>query len=611
MRQRLWVGWLLVVGLSVPIFVRAIEEKGKEKAGASVNRPEVQRIISTAREGSQVMEHLDVLCNRIGPRLTSSDNLTNACEWARDRFASFGIENARLEEWGTFPVGFNRGPWFGRVVEPEARSLELVTMAWSAGTRGAVRGKAVLAPKDQKELDEAKEQGALAGAWVLMPPPRAGAGGRRRGGQGGPNGEPAKAETPKSETQRSASTKSETPKVEPAMPAGPRPDPIFQARLRKELRAAGIAGFIGATPAELLLTGGGSKVSWDKLPTLPSITILRRQYDEIAGWLKAGKPVTLEFDVRNHFRKGPIKLYNVIADIPGTENPDEYVIVGGHIDSWDGATGATDNGTGCATTLEAARILMKSGVRPRRTIRFMLWSGEEQGLLGSAAYVKAHKDLLPRISAVLVHDGGTNYLSGIGGTEAMLADLEKVFEPVKGLNPSYPFQVRKVSGLRGGGSDHASFLAADVPGFFWGQRGGRANYTHTHHTQFDTYDAAISEYQVHSSLVVALGAYGLAGLDHRLSREKLKQPRAGSGRRMLGVQLDEMTVIEVEDDGVAHRGGMTEGDVILKIDGNPVGDRSELAGLLRSGGPKKVVTVYRAEKIVDLKLDWEPPAGSR
>ena len=196
-----------------------------------------------------------------------------------------------------------------------------------------------------------------------------------------------------------------------------------------------MAGIVNASQRDLLLTGGTHRITWDKLPTIPTITLLRKQYDEITGWLKAGKAVTLEFDIRNHFKKGPIKLYNVIADIPGTEKPDEYVIVGGHIDSWDGATGTTDNGTGVATTLEAARILMKSGVRPKRTIRFMLWSGEEQGLLGSAAYVKSHKDLMSRISAVLVHDGGTNYLSGIGATETMLADFEKVFEPVKDSTP--------------------------------------------------------------------------------------------------------------------------------------------------------------------------------
>ena len=113
------------------------------------------------------MDHLDVLCNRIGPRLTGSDNLTHACEWTRDRFASFGISNARLESWGEFPVGFNRGPWFGKVIQPEAKSLEFVTMAWSAGTQGAVRGPAVLAPSNQKDLDTAKEKGTLKGAWVL------------------------------------------------------------------------------------------------------------------------------------------------------------------------------------------------------------------------------------------------------------------------------------------------------------------------------------------------------------------------------------------------------------------------------------------------------------
>jgi hypothetical protein len=243
----------------------------------------------------------------------------------------------------------------------------------------------------------------------------------------------------------------------------------------------------------------------------------------------------------------------------------------------------------------------------------MLWSGEEQGLLGSAAYVKAHKDLMPKISAVLVHDGGTNYLSGIGATEAMQADFERVFAPVKELDPAYPFEVRKVSGLMGGGSDHASFLGANVPGFFWGQS-GKARYQHTHHTQFDTYDAAVPEYQAHSSLVVAIAAYGIANLDHLLSREKLRAPAGMMGlgnRRLLGVQLEEMTVAEVIEDSVGQKGGIKEGDVILKVDGTKVGDFMELMRALREGGPKKVVTVLRNGKEVELKLDWEPAAPAK
>jgi carboxypeptidase Q len=559
MGRRFWIACLVVAGLAVPIWAA-----GADKDAAKGKNVEVEKIVTAGHEESQVMDHLDVLVNRIGPRLTGSDNLTNACEWVRDRFKSSGIDNARLEQWGEFPVGFNRGPWFGRVIAPEPKSLEFMTMAWTAGTKGAVRGKAVLAPKNKKELDEAKEKNTLAGAWVLLPRP-------------GPLGSS---------------------------------DQAFRRSLRKELEEAKAAGLVSPSSSDLLVTSGLYRITWDKLPTMPVVTLLRKQFDELADSLKDGKPVTLEFDIRNYFKKGPIKLYNVIADIPGSDLPDEYVIIGGHIDSWDGATGTTDNGTGVATTLEAARILMKSGAKPRRTIRFMVWSGEEQGLLGSAAYVKANKDLMPKISAVIVHDGGTNYLSGIGGTEAMMSDFEQVFAPVKELDPQFAFEVRKVPGLSGGGSDHASFLTANVPGFFWRQA-GKARYQHTHHTQFDTFDAAIPEYQKHSSLVAAVSAFGIANLDHLLSREKLRAPRNAGNRRTLGVQLDELTVSEIEDDSAGQKAGMKQGDIIVKVDGTKIGDRAEIAPLLRAGGPKKVITVLRNGKEVDLNMSWEPPAEEK
>ena len=531
-------------------------------ADGKANAPDVDKIVATGRDDNQVMDHLDVLCNRIGPRLTGSDALTYACEWTRDRFKSFGIENARIEPWGEYAVGFNRGPWFGRVVEPQEKALPLVTMSWSAGTKGAVKGKAVLAPTSQKELDEAKDAGKLAGAWVLSPLPNRDA---------------------------------------------PRPDPDFLRGLSKALETAKVAGVIRSMRGELLLTAGNPRVDWDKLPTTPMISLQQKPFDELVASVKDGKPVVLEFDIRNYFKKGPIPLYNVIADIPGTEKPDEYVIVGGHIDSWDGATGATDDGTGVSTTLEAARILMKSGVKPKRTIRFMLWSGEEQGLLGSAAYVKKNKDLMAKISAVLVHDGGTNYLSGIGATEAMASDLRQVFEPVVGLNPDLPFAVRPVAGLFGGGSDHASFLSANVPGFFWNQA-GKANYNTTHHTQFDTFDRAIPEYQKHSSIVAALGAYGIANLDHLLSREKLRAPGAMAGRRTLGIQLEEMTVSEVIDDAPAQKAGMKVGDVIIKVDGKGVADRMEMSRAIQGGATKRIIGVMRNGKDLELTIEWPAPA---
>ena len=528
--------------------------------GAS-KQDEVDKIISAGRGESQVMDHLDVLTNRIGPRLTSSDGLQNASEWARDKFAEFGLKDAKLEKWGEFPVGFNRGPWSGKVVEPEPRTLEFITPSWSAGTKGIVRGKALFAPKNAEELEKLKDK--LAGAWVIVAGPSQG---------------------------------------------GPRAEPTFQKTLSEAYETVGIAGVVRPARGELILTDGSSKISWEKLPKIPSVRLLQKQFDEIVAWLKADKPVTLEFDIRNYFKKGPIPLYNVIADIPGTDTPDEYVIVGGHLDSWDGATGATDNGTGVATTMEAARILLKAGVKPKRTIRFMLWSGEEQGLLGSVAYTKAHPDLMPKISAVFVHDGGTNYLSGIGGTEAMQSDFQQVFAPVIALDSkTFPFEVKKVPGLGGMGSDHASFLSQNVPGFFWGQA-GKAVYTRTHHTQHDTYDMAVAEYQKHSALVVALSAYGVAELDHLLSREKLRAPGGFGNRRLMGIQLDEMLVTDVIPDGAAERAGMLEGDVIISVGGTKVTDRVEMARAVSAGEPKKKVLVTRNGKEIELEFKWSIPA---
>ena len=524
-------------------------------------KTEVDRVLSTAREENLAMEHLDHLANRIGPRLTSSNALQDACEWAVERFQSFGIANARLEKWGEFPVGFNRGPWSGRMVEPLSKALTFGTNSWTAGTKGIARGPAVMAPEDAEQLAKVKDK--LAAAWVLVP---TGTPGPRRGG----------------ETDE------------------------FRKAVTAAYAEAGILGTVRGGRNDLIVTGGSYQVDWSKLPTQPAINLIKTHFDEVAGLVKEGKPVVLEFDVRNYFKKGPIPLYNVVADIPGTEFPDEYVIVGGHIDSWDGATGTTDNGTGCATTLEAARLLMKSGVKPRRTIRFMLWSGEEQGLFGSRDYVKAHPEMMPKVSAVLVHDGGTNYLSGLNVTKAMKADIDAALAPLVGLDLAMPFVIREVNGLRKGiGSDHDSFLGVGVPGFFWRQS-GTAVYNQTHHTQHDTFDRAVPEYQKHSSVVAAIGALGIANLDHLLSREGLVATGGGGGggRRVSGVMLDETKVVEVVEGGVAAKAGVKAGDVILKVNGKSVSGQQEYREAMQAAGREVTVVVKRDGQEVELKLTF-------
>jgi hypothetical protein len=566
---------------------------GAAADAAKVAASDIEKIIAAGRTNNQVMAHLDYLTNRIGPRLSSSEGLATACEWARETFESFGLENAKLDQWAEWPVGFNRGPSAGRMIAPEVWALDFATDAWTAGTKGRQRGPAILAPTNEEDLEAIRDK--LAGVWVMSPTAPGRRGGGRRGQRGGQPPEEARNGQPENRQPGDGQPAGERPNAaqpDQAQPADAGAAPVrtggnagesqpnqaqpadgqprqdqpregqpgeaqvaaqqpgdaaqpgergrgegggrgrgqrgggndpFQQRLRDVYREAGILGTINRRDGELLVTGGRRPTSldfFDNLPTMPQITMTASSFDAVAKHIREGREVALEFDIRNYFKKGPIPLHNVLADIPGSEWPDEYVIVCGHLDSWDAATGTTDNGTGCATTIEAARILMASGVRPRRTIRFMLWTGEEQGLLGSRAYVQANPELMKKISAVLNHDVGTQYISSISALPYQMADLEAVFAPVVSLNPQFPFRINPSEGQRGGGgSDHASFIRAGVPGYIWGQSGDLARYRDTHHTQLDTYDRAVPAYQEHSSLVVALAAYGIANLDHMLARQ--------------------------------------------------------------------------------------------
>lgn len=479
------------------------EAKGVQDLGSSAITAEQASIIAAGRKDNQVQVHLDYLTNKLGPRLTGSHGLQVACEWAQDYFTSLGLQNSRMEKWGEFPVGFDRGASQGKMLSPKEMNFVFATNAWTPGTKGNMVGRAMLVPKTMEDLEKNRE--AFKGAFIFS----------TRSARAGMRGRRARAE--EAAKPDDAAQTDEAKKAEE--------DRALQAKIREELAKCEIAAYVQPTADELVLTGGNYQISWDNLPKDVSINLQRGQWDEVVKLLDEGQEVKVSFDIRNHFRKGPVPLYNVIAEIPGTEKPDEMVIVGGHIDSWDGATGATDNGAGCATTFEAARILVASGIKPKRTIRFMLWSGEEQGLLGSLAYVDQHPEEMPKISAVLVHDGGTNYVAGIGGTKSMLEIFEKVFAPAKSLDPKAPFEIREVEQIRpAGGSDHVSFIQKGVPGFFWDQK-GRATYRNTHHTQYDTYDVVVPEYQEHSSIVIALGAFGIAQLDELLPRDGVQPPR--------------------------------------------------------------------------------------
>jgi dienelactone hydrolase len=525
---------LLLAALLLP----APHDDGTDVDAAPLTDPTlVESIIDLGLNDSRVMEHLDVLVNDIGPRLTSSSNLTQACQWAAETFRSYGLET-RLEEWTEMPLGFDRGVQLGAMVAPSHEQLSFLSYAWTRGTNGALRAPAVLGPGTVEELETMAD--SLVGAWILQT----------------------------RETRR---------------------DRELRDALRTFADERGCAGFISvSSDSGLLLMSGSMPDSMDDIPTAPQISLLAEQFNAITERLALGEMVELEFDIENIFLPGPVSQLNVIADLVGSEWPDEYVIVGGHIDSWDGATGTTDNGTGCATTIEAARLLVESGARPRRTIRFMLWSGEEQGLLGSRGWVSDNPDELDKISAVLVHDGGTNYLAGISVTPPMKDQFDRALAPLLAFTEqegSLPFTLREVPGLQpSGGSDHVSFLREGVPGFFWRQAGD-ADYNYTHHTQHDTYDSAIEPYQKHSSVVAALSALGLANLPAMLNRDHMIV-----ASRRLGVWLDDdgRTVSRVANGMQAATRGMEDGDRLYSVNGEEIGEGS-LSTLLNTGEARKLL----------------------
>jgi hypothetical protein len=307
------------------------------------------------------------------------------------------------------------------------------------------------------------------------------------------------------------------------------------------------AGFVSSSKDERVWTTSANNWRERKASDYPvdaEVNIRQSDYDFITARLAEGLDIEVEFDLDHQITAGPFPLYNVIADIPGTKYPEQVVIISAHIDSWDGpgSMGAVDNATGSAVVTEAARIIMESGVKPERTIRIALWGGEEQGLLGSKAYVQSlSEEELGNISAAFVDDGGTNYQGGIPAADFMVEYLATASSPTNGvffsktdydaaMNDDDPdndelagylnVNIRPTGGKieTHGGSDHASFNRVGVPGFFWDET-GRANYRFAWHTQNDRYDQAIEEYLIQSATNMAIVAFNLANAPELLPRD--------------------------------------------------------------------------------------------
>ncbi len=545
-------------------------------AAAQASPEMVTKIKQEGLENSMVMDYLDRMTNGIGHRLTGSDNFTQACNWAQAEFEKMGLKSWQ-ESWDTWPVTWNRGQWQGRILEPMHLELQVATSAWTAGTKGREKARIVNAPKTLKDLEVLGD--ALAGAWVFGSMPR---------------------------IRRSASEEKKA----------------AHAKLLAAYEKADIRGWISSSRGDAkypnrMRVFGRRPYSADNLPTTPQIVVRSDQAKQLRKLLKGDKPVIAEFDIRNRFINKPIVLNNVIAEITGSEFPDEVIILCGHLDSWHQATGTTDNGTGTTSTMEAARILASVGAKPKRTIRFCLWGGEEQGLLGSQGYVKRHRTEMKNIVAVFNHDTGTNWAQNLTVNAAAYDDMLIALAPLKTMTPPDPdfedpvFRLAKKRRItKGMGSDHASFIAASACGFSWGLK-GRSNYFgYTWHSQWDTYDVAIPEYQRHNATVFALAALGVAQLPNKISSEGMGPNPIAKVEEYLNVRLGGegmLEVVKVDNPGRAQRAGFRQGDRINRISGKPVANFDEAIAELRNVGfGSATFTVKRGDE--DIKLE---PKGRR
>ncbi len=514
MNQKMKIFWIVLLALVLSFSVFAQN-----------NKQVVKKIIEIGKTDNQTMKHLDVLSNRFGGRPIGSDAYENAANWAAYKFKEWGME-VIMEEVGELPVGFNRGPWFGRLIGDRAMNLHFATPSYTSGTKGVQRGHVLIEPKTQAEFNRMK--GKLKGAWVLISGKNSGwpidytaRGDKLRDSIKVLNEEIDKENRTiriyNWRNRKAGKSKKLKPYVEePAL-------------FYKEMVEAGILGIVQSSKVPITALYDRKNLhdmTFETLPAIPDIKLNEHQYKIIEQMAKERQYFQLEFDIRNHFKLGPVKYHNVIGVIKGTKYPDEYVIMGGHLDAFDVATGGVDDGSGVTPAMEAARLIMKAGGKPKRTILVCLWSGEEFGLYGSKFWVKKHKDKLHKISNMFNRDGGPTVANSISVSEAMWDDMEKICKPLNDINPDFPFTMTKrkprAKPKYAGGTDSSPFAMQGVPTMNFGTadpKGYNFSYREIWHTDRDTYNMSIPEYQEHTSIVTAIVVYGIANLDHLLSRE--------------------------------------------------------------------------------------------
>jgi carboxypeptidase Q len=493
------------------------------------------------RGGSQVMSIMYNLTDRYGPRLTNSPQFRRAGDWAASQLKEWGMSNVHLEKWSTTGVRGGAIPsweitaYSGAMVEPSYMPIIGYPQAWSGSTNGVLSGDAILAQL-AAPADLEKWHGKLKGKIVLtvdpldLPFPTTPLAhrysddellalvpevlptGGGRGGRGGRGPNPLANMTPE---ERQA----------------------FQDKQRAFLTDEGVLMTVTASArgeSGTVFASNGSSRTGDPTKNLPSVAITAENYNRIARLLAHEVPVKLSFDIRTKFDTSNTDSFNVVAEIPGTSKPNELVMVGGHFDSWHMGTGATDNAAGSAVAMEAMRVLKSLNLKMDRTVRMALWGGEEEGLLGSAAYVKEHFADPATMKTTAEHDAfagyfnidnGTGRVRGIylQGNEMVRPIFEQWFAALKDLTPGV-ITIRNT-----GGTDHQSYDRVGLPGFQFIQDGMDYD-TRTHHSNMDVYDRIQQADMEQMAIIEAVFLYNAATRSEKLPRKDLPAPTPPEGR---------------------------------------------------------------------------------
>ena len=484
----------------------------------------VDKIREQGLKQSQVMNYAFNLTDVSGPRLTNSPGYFRAANWAKNELSKLGLVNAALEPWGDFGKGWELKKSYIAMTAPYYRPLIGFPKTWTKGTNGLKNAEVLLVKAADSAALEAYK-GKMKGKIILL----------YRTDTLKPTYKPdaerysdedlAKMANAKIDTSR-RNRSGQTRNLVGSMP--------MPTRVRRMAEAEGAIAQLSMSPrgyhGTLFVQGGGAYGAKDP-ENFPDMMIAFEDYMSLVRLTSAGIPVKLDLETQTEFFTKDIKGYNVVAEIKGTDPvlKDEVVMLGGHLDSWQGSTGATDNAAGCAVMMEAIRIIQQSGLKPRRTIRIALWGGEEQGLHGSRNYVKNHfadpatMELKPehsKISAYYNIDNGTGKIRGIylQGNEALRDLFTQWLKPFNDLGAA------TVTVSNTGGTDHQAFDAVGIPGFQFIQ--DEIEYdTRTHHTNMDSYDHLQAEDLKQIATIVASFVYNTANKDEKLQRKPLPAAR--------------------------------------------------------------------------------------